>query len=79
MSLHDLRMSLAMSMQELSNTTEAVTGHRVWKQQIIKAEHGEPTSELTKVRILHAINHLHNLRGRPVLTIDDVIWDVKSK
>lgn len=83
-SLHDVRVGLAMSQRELSVATWHVLGKQgiagVSTLTILRAENGKPIQEVNAMKILMTVNAIYKARGRtPPLSIDDVTWTISRR
>jgi len=77
--LRQIRLGLGMSLRELQASSKTILGRRVHYNVILRAEHGEPITELTATRLLLTINALYTIRGRPTLTLDDITWNIRDR
>ena len=77
--LRQVRMALGMTQRELAIATGKLFDKGVHYNTIYTIENGTSTTELTATKILMTINHLHTLRGRPLLTLDDLDWTISDR
>lgn len=88
--LRKVRLDLGMTQKELSTASSNILGKYgikgVSETAIIRAERYDPIKnkygpikELTASRLLTTINEIHEGRGRPTLSIDDIIWNITDR